>query len=128
MIKSHSEFELCNEPTLNILTYRYCPQWVTEHLETCDEASRIAINDLLNRFTKYLQKIQRGHGKAFVSRTKLTPSYYQYQSIIVFRVVLANPLTSDDILADILAEQVVLANDDNEHTFMSQLRALVEAD
>lgn len=128
MIKAHGEFELCNEPTLNILTYRYCPAWVQEHLKTCSEESRVAINDLLNRFTKYLQKIQRGHGKAFVSRTKLTPSYYQYQSIIVFRVVLANPLTNDEILSDILSEQVVLANNENEHTFMAQLRALVEGD
>jgi len=127
MINNHDDFELCNEPTLNILTYRYCPKWVLDHLAHCNEASRVAINDLLNRFTKYLQKVQRGHGKAFVSRTKLTPARYDYQSMIVFRVVLANPLTNDKILQDILSEQVVLANDETEHTFMAQLRALVQA-
>lgn len=127
MILAHDEFELCNTPTLNILTYRYCPPWVKAHLKHCSQDSRIAINELLSRFTKYLQKVQRGHGKAFVSRTTLTPACYDYQSMIVFRVVLANPLTSDDILKDILLEQVALANDESEHTFMSQLRTLVEA-
>lgn len=125
MIESNDDFELCNKPTLNILTYRYCPKWVKEHLAHCDNETRVAINELLNRFTKYLQKVQRGHGKAFVSRTKLTPALYNYQSIIVFRVVLANPLTNDQILQDILAEQVVLANDETEHTFLAQLRALI---
>lgn len=125
MIENNDDFELCNKPTLNILTYRYCPKWIKDHLETCDDDSRIAINELLNRFTKYLQKVQRGHGKAFVSRTKLTPAIYNFQSIIVFRVVLANPLTNDQILQDILAEQIVLANDETEHTFLAQLRALI---
>lgn len=127
MIEDSDDFELCNTPTLNILTYRYCPKWVYEHLGQCSVPSRVAINTLLNRFTKYLQKVQRGHGKAFVSRTKLTPARYDYQSMIVFRVVLANPLTNDQILQDILSEQVALANDDAEHTFMAQLRALVQA-
>lgn len=127
MINNHDDFELCNTPTLNILTYRYCPKWVSDYLKTCDDDSRIAVNELLNRFTKYLQKVQRGHGKAFVSRTKLTPSHYNYQSIIVFRVVLANPLTNDQILQDILSEQVELANDETEHTFLSLLRDLVDA-
>jgi len=128
MIEKSDDFELCNKPTLNILTYRYCPKWVKEHLAHCDNDTRVAINELLNRFTKYLQKVQRGHGKAFVSRTKLTPALYNYQSIIVFRVVLANPLTNDQILQDILAEQVVLANDETEHTFLAQLHALINAD
>jgi hypothetical protein len=36
-------------------------------------------------------------------------------------------LTSDKILQDILAEQVELANDETEHTFLAQLRDLVNA-
>ena len=125
MIKQHSDFELCSEPTLNILTYRYCPQKIQQAFNVANEQQRHAINETLNRFTKYLQKTQRGRGKAFVSRTQLTPACYDQQPIIVFRVVLANPLTSIDILSEILDEQVVLANEAGASDFLAQLDSLV---
>ncbi len=125
LIKQHPDFELCSEPTLNILTYRYCPNWLKPHLAQAEPEKVHAINEVLNRYTKYLQKVQRGRGKAFVSRTQLTPSCYQQQAIVVFRVVLANPLTSMQILEDILTEQAMLANEPEANRYIDKLKALV---
>jgi len=124
MITEHGDFELNSEPTLNILTYRYLPYWLKEVMSCCDKQTLREINNSLNRFTKYLQKTQRGHGKAFVSRTQLTPECYQYQEIIVFRVVLANPLTTMAILEDILIEQVALANAPEAMVYQNKLKSL----
>jgi len=52
-----------------------------------------------------LQKVQRERGKNFVSRTTLTPDLSQRRPTVVFRVVLANPLTTDEILREVLDEQ-----------------------
>ena len=124
MIIEHPEFELNSTPTLNILTYRYIPSWLMSVMERCDSETLLAINHSLNRFTKYLQKTQRGHGKAFVSRTQLTPQCYNNQAIIVFRVVLANPLTTMKILEDILSEQIALAQAPAAMVYQNKLKIL----
>lgn len=112
MIGQRPDFELITEPELNILTYRYCPPEAREALSVADSHSAERINASLNRITKYVQKTQREHGKAFVSRTRLEPARYDYFPCVVLRVVLANPLTSRDILEDILEEQRTIAGDE----------------
>jgi glutamate decarboxylase len=67
------------------------------------------LNEALNSLTESIQKEQRASGKTFVSRTRLESAVYGGQVLTVFRVVLANPLTTPEILADILAEQRVHA-------------------
>ena len=115
-IEEHPEFELVAAPTLNILAYRYVPQAVQAALKEADETKRKAINNALDNLTRRLQKSQRAAGKSFVSRTRLAPSCYQGDTITVFRVVLANPLTTSETLADVLEEQVALAKSDAEKT------------
>ncbi|MFC6673210.1 pyridoxal-dependent decarboxylase [Marinobacterium aestuariivivens] len=85
------DFELVSEPELNILTYRWAPAPVQETLRGADADLCRRINEVLSRITRTVQKTQREHGKAFVSRTRLTPERYGRQLITVFRVVLANP-------------------------------------
>lgn len=109
LIKAHAEFELITEPELCLLTYRYVPAEVQSALQKATAEQREKINELLNSLTKFIQKRQREEGKSFVSRTRLTPEIYQRQEMIVFRVVLANPLTTKDILQDILQEQTEIA-------------------
>ncbi|MFD2231627.1 pyridoxal-dependent aspartate 1-decarboxylase PanP [Alkalimarinus sediminis] len=111
LIEQNELFELITKPELNILTYRYCPNWAQEALRQAPPAQRERINTHLNRITKYIQKTQRELGKAFVSRTRLEPQIYQGTPCVVFRVVLANPLTTIDILEEILSEQAELAKD-----------------
>ena len=127
LISLHGDFELNSEPTLNILTYRYLPQWLKEVMGRCDNETLVKLNQSLNRFTKYLQKTQRGHGKAFVSRTQLSPHCYDHQEIIVFRVVLANPLTTMNILEDILYEQETLAHAPEAMVYQNKLKSLAAA-
>ena len=67
------------------------------------------INEKLDRLTVIVQKQQREAGKSFVSRTRLEAPEYPTNCITVFRVVLANPLTSTQDLRNILNEQHVIA-------------------
>lgn len=112
LIKQTDDFELVTEPELCLLTYRYVPEKIKEVLKTADEQTKLDIYAALNRFTASMQKRQREAGRSFVSRTRLTPYQYDNLPTVVFRVVLANPLTSNQILHDILAEQQELAGKD----------------
>ncbi len=111
MIKTTNDFELITEPELNILTYRYVPAAARVLLGSDDASTRSATNALLNRITRLIQKTQRSLGLSFVSRTQLTPAQYDREPIVVFRVVLANPLTTLAILQDVLNEQREIAQD-----------------
>ncbi|PML59355.1 pyridoxal-dependent aspartate 1-decarboxylase PanP [Vibrio lentus] len=105
LIKEQSDFELVSEPELCLLTYRYLPESVKAALLKAGAQQRVELNELLNELTKFIQKKQRETGKSFVSRTRLNPEAWSHQPIIVFRVVLANPLTGNEILTSVLEEQ-----------------------
>ncbi|RZM81253.1 putative pyridoxal-dependent aspartate 1-decarboxylase [Pseudoalteromonas rubra] len=112
LIRADEDFELVSEPELCLLTYRYVPKQIRQAIDRAGEQERIDIYAALNRFTASMQKRQRESGRSFVSRTRLTPAQYQHQPTVVFRVVLANPLTSKQMLNEILAEQKGLAQSD----------------
>jgi len=112
MIEASADFELMTRPELNILTYRFRPEFLKELLAAPPETDtklRAEINDLLTSLTADIQKEQRARGQSFVSRTSFDMPQYGYQNCTVFRVVLANPLTTRQILADILDEQRAIA-------------------
>jgi glutamate decarboxylase len=111
LIDAHEDFELITRPELCILTYRYAPKVIQNFLLGATEKQQDHINHLLHKLTKFIQKRQRENGKSFVSRTRIEVSRYQGKKILVFRVVLANPLTSHAILKDVLEEQCELANE-----------------
>ncbi|USD29138.1 putative pyridoxal-dependent aspartate 1-decarboxylase [Pseudoalteromonas sp. SCSIO 43201] len=112
LIKQTPDFELISEPELCLLTYRYVPEAIKLAIEQADKQEKIDIYAALNRFTASMQKRQREAGRSFVSRTRLTPEQYERQPTVVFRVVLANPLTSEAMLTDIMEEQRQLAKTD----------------
>jgi glutamate decarboxylase len=109
LIKEDPDFELMSEPELNILTYRYVPAAIQARLQQANREERLAINRALNKVTRNIQVIQREAGKSFVSRTQLSVPRYDGVPVTVFRVVLANPLTTVDILKGVLQEQKVIA-------------------
>jgi len=121
IINQHDDFELMTKPELCILTYRYAPKAVQQLLAHSDDALQTKVNDLLGKLTKFIQKRQREDGRSFVSRTRIKIERYHGDKVIVFRVVLANPLTSHENLQDILAEQCVLAQE--SENFLPQLLA-----
>jgi glutamate decarboxylase len=123
MIRQHPDFELTSEPELNILTYRYAPLAVQQALAAATAEGRAAINGLLDQVCMLLQKHQREAGKTFVSRTRLRVPRYG-EEVTVLRVVLANPLTTDEILASILAEQCEIARHPEIEAVLRQVAGL----
>ncbi|CAM3741708.1 pyridoxal-dependent aspartate 1-decarboxylase PanP [Vibrio aquimaris] len=105
LIQAQDDFELISEPELCLLTYRYIPSEVREALKLASPECRKHLNELINELTQFIQKRQRETGKSFVSRTRLNPARWGKLNTIVFRVVLANPLTGHDILSSVLEEQ-----------------------
>ncbi|MFG0604659.1 pyridoxal-dependent aspartate 1-decarboxylase PanP [Vibrio mimicus] len=109
LIDEQADFELVSQPELCLLTYRYLPTHVRVALMQSQGTQRTQLNELLNELTKFIQKKQRETGKSFVSRTQLNPYQWDKLATIVFRVVLANPLTTKDILRTVLDEQREIA-------------------
>lgn len=124
LIKDHAEFELITEPELCLLTYRYVPAEVQRVMAKASPDKLHKFNELLNGLTRFIQKTQREEGRSFVSRTRIKPERYQRQDTVVFRVVLANPLTTDQILFDVLEEQQQVAALDKE--FLPKLLQLAK--
>ena len=109
LIRQQDDFELVSEPELCLLTYRYLPLFIREALAKAKGSQKEKLNDLINELTQFIQKRQRETGKSFVSRTRLNPVQWQRMNTVVFRVVLANPLTTQKILSSVLDEQREIA-------------------
>lgn len=114
MIQRHPDFELITSPRLSILTYRVCPELTQVNLKQADELQTAKTNATIDRLVRKVQKAQREAGKSFVSRTRLEVETYGEKAITVFRVVLANPMTTSTDLSAILAEQRQLAAETSE--------------
>ncbi|MDB4968770.1 MAG: putative pyridoxal-dependent aspartate 1-decarboxylase [Myxococcales bacterium] len=107
-IRRRDEFELLAEPQLNILVYRYVPAALRSRAAAGLLTARdnVAINELNVR----LQDRQRQEGDGFVSRTVLANTRYGAEvPIVSLRSVLANPLTTQADICDVLDEQVRLS-------------------
>lgn len=109
IIEQHPDFQLVCKPQLCILTYRYVPSQVQSVIMNAPSEQLENINHCLNELTADMQVAQREAGISFVSRTQLRLENQNNLTAIVFRVVLANPLTSNEILHEILTEQVSIA-------------------
>lgn len=109
LIKQQNDFELISEPELCLLTYRYVPTKTKQALELATDEERQQLHQWLNELTQFVQKKQRENGLSFVSRTRLTPRQWNGMETIVFRVVLANPLTTHNILDSVIEEQRQIA-------------------
>lgn len=108
MIRQDDSFELTSVPELNLLTYRFAPKTVQEHLRSLPKDKQLRFNEKLNQLNIKLQKEQRRAGKSFVSRTQFFVHKYE-TPLNVLRCVLANPLTTKDTLQEILEEQKQIA-------------------
>jgi len=127
-IRQHPDFELMTEPELNILTYRFNPAWLQTALERLPAETQGKVNQLLDQITRLVQKHQREAGKTFVSRTRLKAARYGNETVTVFRAVLANPLTTEEILSAVLEEQCAIVRQHKEvKTLFSRLQTLVNS-
>lgn len=124
MIDSSPDFQLISKPELNLLTYRYVPADICLLMQKKNLHHSVELNAAINRITKQIQKIQRARGKSFVSRTKFGIDGNEACPVIVFRVVLANPLTTESMLSAILQEQREIAQEASLQPAISALRAI----
>ncbi|KFZ28525.1 glutamate decarboxylase [Pseudidiomarina atlantica] len=109
LIAAQDDFELVTAPELCLLTYRFVPQQVKVALAQANPEQVKRLTPHLNAITRFIQKRQRETGRSFVSRTKLNPAQYHREPTVVFRVVLANPLTTTEMLQEVLEEQREIA-------------------
>ena len=124
MIDAQAEFELITDPELNILNYRYVPAEVQVQLEKASHDEQKIINEVLDRANKRIQKQQRAAGKTFVSRTRFSQHKYGGEAVSVFRVVMANPMTTLETLRSILDEQLQLAKSKDTAKILAEIDLL----
>lgn len=109
-IRKRDMFQLVTTPELNILTYRLMPVRYKEEIKVGPDEKRLfEIHEELNELNRVIQQLQRESGNSFVSRTVLEKRSFlpenQSGNIVVLRSVLMNPLTTIEVLKDILDEQ-----------------------
>ncbi len=126
LIDAHPDFELIAKPELNILNYRYVPARVQALLAAATPERQQQINAVLDQVTKRLQKQQRAAGKTFVSRTRFNVFRYHRCPLNVFRVVMANPMTTVATLEAILAEQAELAKGERTQVLLNSIYRLCD--
>lgn len=123
MLSAHQDFQLMAQPELNILNYRYVPEAVQGMLADASPHRQAEINQILDRVTERMQKLQRTAGKTFVSRTRFTQHQYDRQAVSVFRAVLANPMTTIDTLHEILEEQLEIGSKKGIQELLAEIPA-----
>jgi glutamate decarboxylase len=105
-IERRQLFELTSEPVLNILTYRLLPPELEEQWRQEEDATRrLVLEEKINDINRNLQRSQREAGMSFVSRTTLAGRGRWVRERVVLRAVIMNPMTTIDVLNEILDEQ-----------------------
>lgn len=125
LVEMHCNFEAMNQPELFIFNYRFAPRTIQEKLDklmrkiqdtdSSDEKNnrvkiqllkRIEnINSLLNELNIELHKAIREEDESFVSRTMIDMPQYFYQNCVILRAITINPLTTPEILKEIIEQQ-----------------------
>ena len=121
LVERHCNFESMNEPEIFIFNYRFAPKEVLSKLnlimrqidgsEPTDKAKEkliarvLEINKALNELNIELHKEIRAEDNSFVSRTTIDSPKYFYQDIVILRAVTVNPLTTSDVLEEIIEQQ-----------------------
>jgi aspartate 1-decarboxylase len=103
-IAQHPAFQLIGPPEINILNYRYLPRSVRRR--GCHSLEE---NHLISAAVTKIQERQFLQGRTFVSRTEILSERHCAQKITVFRVVIANPLTTLEDMLETLADQLEIA-------------------
>ncbi len=110
VVKMTEGFELIGYPELNIVNYRYIPVAFRSKLQSgslSDEDNR-----KINYVNGKIQETQFYRGKTFVSKTTLFPAKYgRGKEILVFRVVLSNPLTTQADIYSVIEDQLAIVEE-----------------
>ncbi len=144
LIDVHPNFEAMNQPELFIFNYRFVPRQVKEKIASLmlkiantnseiDEhklkkikyLSRVEkFNNALNDLNIELHKAIRDEDESFVSRTTFDMPFYYYQDCVVLRAITINPLTTPEILKEIIDRQNQLGMKIFNRYFLSRFEKL----
>ncbi len=144
LIDVHPNFEAMNQPELFIFNYRFVPRQVKEKIAALmlkiantnseiDEhklkkikyLSRVEkFNNALNDLNIELHKAIRDEDESFVSRTTFDMPFYYYQDCVVLRAITINPLTTPEILKEIIDRQNQLGIKIFNRYFLSRFEKL----
>lgn len=125
LVEMHCNFEGMNQPELFIFNYRFVPKKVKERLhklmnrlqnEEISGSKKLLIkteylarvekiNIILNELNIELHKEIREEDDSFVSRTMIDCPQYFYQECVILRAITINPLTTPEILKEIIDQQ-----------------------
>jgi len=125
LVEMHCNFEAMNQPELFIFNYRFIPKKIKEKLNKLmqkienEELNKPkndmvkvrilrqieTINLVLNELNTELHKAIREEDESFVSRTMIDCPQYFYQDCVILRAITINPLTSPEILQEIIDQQ-----------------------
>ena len=141
LVEAHGNFEPMNQPELFIFNYRFVPKDVREKIEKLllkisgvnpeglghqarnKWKQRLHhINLLLNDLNIELHKELREDDNTFVSRTMIDAPFYFYQDIVVLRAITINPLTTPEILKEILDLQNTSARKSTKRSLKAALK------
>jgi len=98
-----TNFELLVKPMSNILLYRWIPASLRK--KAWDATLTDDENEVINEANRKLQDLQKQRGKTFVSRTTINAPKYNQKPIVGFRVVIGNPLTTEDDIDAVFLDQ-----------------------
>ncbi len=144
LVDVHPNFEAMNQPELFIFNYRFVPRQIKEKIAALmlkiantnseiDEhklkkikyLSRVEkFNHALNELNIELHKAIRDEDESFVSRTTFDMPFYYYQDCVVLRAITINPLTTPEILKEIIDRQNQLGMKIFNRYFLSRFEKL----
>jgi glutamate decarboxylase len=138
LIERHPNFEAMNYPELFIFNYRYVPNEIQDKLtylmmdinngspaqSTQLQKKLKSINYILNDLNIELHRAIRQEDNSFVSRTMLESTKYAPQKIVVLRAITVNPLTTREILEEIVEEHNRLGTKIYNSTFRASLEKI----
>jgi glutamate decarboxylase len=126
IVSTHENFEALNYPELFIFNYRFVPDEVQNRLliykNENNNKAILAINEVLNKMTIDLHRAIRKADNSFVSRTMLESTIYSPQSIVVITI---NPLTTENILEEIISEHNQLGLSLYHDKYKNELQAFM---
>lgn len=120
LVDLHPHFEAMSTPELFIFTYRFVPKKVQDYInrlmfeiKNSAEEEKVRqkielveqINLTLNELNIELHKAIRDEDENFVSRTMFDSPRYFSQNVVVLRTITINPLTTPEILEEIITQQ-----------------------
>lgn len=144
LVDMHPNFEAMNHPELFIFNYRFVPGPIkdklaslmlkigdtesdndNQKLKKIKYLSRVErFNKALNDLNIELHKAIRDEDESFVSRTMFDIPLYFYQDCVVLRAITINPLTTPEILKEIIERQNLLGMKIYNRYFLSRFEKL----